>query len=167
MTNFVTKGGGEKERFATGAQRDTQDGKPLFHLIPIETLDLLQSLYSKVRLVVDRTNPPVTSLCPEDETRRDLIPDTFLNRLGGLLKRGADKYGDDNWKKGIKLLRIYASAFRHSVLWYAGDTSEDHATAAAWNWMAIIDTEHRIARGELPDDLADAGPMFHHRAREK
>lgn len=156
---FVTKDSGERQLFSTGAQRDTQSGKPQFDRIPVWLLALLQFPFSRTWLHIDRTAPPITGLCPEDEVRRDLLPDEFLNRLGGLLHRGALKYDDNNWRKGIYLSRIFASALRHSFLWLVGDTSEDHATAAAWNWMAIIVTEIDVTNGVLPKDLADAGPL--------
>ncbi|APU89112.1 conserved hypothetical protein [Virus Rctr85] len=166
MATFITLGGEEKEHFPTGAQRGTQANKPLFHLIPIHVLNQLQQVHGGAPLEVDSTNPPIADLCPEDEVRRDLIPDEFLNRLGGLLHRGALKYGDNNWQQGILLLRVIASLFRHLILWMAGDTKEDHMIAVAWNAMVIVWTEIMIWRGVLPKELADAGPCAN-RFKEK
>lgn len=100
-TEYVTKDSGERQKFDTGAQRDTQTGKP----------------------------------------RYDLIPLTGLTRLADLYARGAEKYDDDNWKKGIPYSRCYASMFRHMIQFLSGDETEDHMAAVAWNAMAIMHYE--------------------------
>ena len=45
LENYVTKDGGAKEQFATGSQRDTQQGKPRYSLIPPYPLKRLADLY--------------------------------------------------------------------------------------------------------------------------
>ena len=42
---FITKDSGVREKYDTGAQRDTQDGKPRFDLIPVTALKRLADLY--------------------------------------------------------------------------------------------------------------------------
>ncbi len=156
---IVTLDSGRRQQFQTGAQRDEQTDKPRFDLIPLDALDLLQELESGVAMEVDRTQPPITGWCDASEVRVALIPALALNRLGGLYHRGAVKYGENNYQKGIPLARIYASLFRHVIAWKAGDTSEDHLAAIAWNAIALMFTENAIAEGALPAALADAGPL--------
>ena len=60
----------------------------------------------------------------------------MLRRWAELLTRGAEKYEADNWLKAAgdeELARFKASAFRHFMQWYYGDTDEDHAAAVLFN----------------------------------
>jgi hypothetical protein len=47
MSNFELKDSGKKQTFGTGYQRDTQDGKPRFDLIPVACLYRVAELYRK------------------------------------------------------------------------------------------------------------------------
>ena len=156
---IVTLDSGHRQQFQTGAQRDEQTDKPRFDLIPLDALDILQRWEGGAPFEVDQSNPPITGWCDPRDVRIDLIPALALNRLGGLYHRGAVKYGDNNYQKGIPLARIYASLFRHLIAWKAGDTSEDHLAAIAWNAIALMFTENAVAEGKLLAELADAGPM--------
>lgn len=52
------------------------------------------------------------------------------------LTKGAAKYSESNWLKAegpAELARFRASAFRHFIQWYRGDTDEDHASAVFFN----------------------------------
>ena len=121
---------GKRQEFATGAVRDTADGKP----------------------------------------RIDLISPIFFGRLGEWMRLGAEKYGDRNWEKGIPLSRYIASAYRHLVAMHAGDESEDHAAALAFNAMGFMHTHAMIRRGVLPaylDDMpAHGNPFMDEQAEE-
>jgi hypothetical protein len=76
----------------------------------------------------------------DGKPRYDLIPPEMLKRLAELYARGAEKYGDNNWRLAnseAEYSRFKASAHRHFVQWSAGwDTEEDHAVAAIWNIIA-------------------------------
>lgn len=110
---FITKDSGKRMVEATGAQRDTNDGKGRF----------------------------------------DLIAPVPLRRLAELYQRGAQKYGDRNWEKGINLSRYIDSALRHINDYQTGDRSEDHLISAAWNLFAFVATEDKINKGLLPPEL--------------
>lgn len=72
----------------------------------------------------------------KDKPRYDLIDRPFLRRWAELMARGAEKYGENNWRKAAteeELTRFQSSATRHLFQWLEGDTSEDHATAIAFN----------------------------------
>lgn len=53
---YVTKDSGAREQFNTGMQRDTQDGKPRFDLIPTESLRRLADLYARGAIKYDEWN---------------------------------------------------------------------------------------------------------------
>ncbi len=86
--------------------------------------------------------------------RFDLLPYAPLKRLAGLYERGAEKYDDNNWRRGIPTNRAYESALRHlhqanelNTLKRLGRVtddpmaSEDHLAAAAFNIMVIMQNE--------------------------
>lgn len=70
--------------------------------------------------------------------RFDLIPPDALTRVAMLYARGADKYGDRNWEKGMPVSRFYSSALRHLFQYGQGDIDEDHLSAVIFNCLAII-----------------------------
>ncbi|MHA1304710.1 MAG: dATP/dGTP diphosphohydrolase domain-containing protein, partial [Candidatus Heimdallarchaeaceae archaeon] len=46
--------------------------------------------------------------------RFDLLPATAIKMVADVFERGAIKYGDRNWEKGIPLSRYIDSALRHT-----------------------------------------------------
>lgn len=80
----------------------------------------------------------------DGKPRFDLIPTEGLRRLADLYARGAEKYGDDNWKKGQPYSRAYASLFRHLIQWREGDRTEDHIAAVVFNAFALIYYEENL-----------------------
>ena len=68
--------------------------------------------------------------------RYDLIWAPMLKRWAELMARGADKYGENNWKKANteeERMRFKASAFRHFMAWFSEEDEEDHAAAVMFN----------------------------------
>ena len=109
MNSFIVKDSGNRERFATGAVRDTANDKP----------------------------------------RPDLISPFFMMRLGEHLRKGANKYTEWNWAKGIPSSRCFASCMRHLMQYAMGKRDEDHLSAAAFNIMAIIHNEETEGKAAL------------------
>jgi hypothetical protein len=107
---FITKDSGERQKFDTGAQRDSHG----------------------------------------DKTRYDLIPTFALKRVADLYARGAEKYDDDNWMKGIPYRRCLASLERHLHQFKQGDLDEDHLAAVVWNALAIMHYQE-VGRDDLDD----------------
>lgn len=104
----------DRVEFEGGGMRDAQNGKPRFDL-----------------------------LCPE----RVPYESQYLTRVAKLMGRGAEHYEDRNWEKFADqnaLDRARASAFRHFMQWFNGETDEDHAAAVFFNIQA---TEY--VRGRL------------------
>lgn len=83
-----------------------------------------------------------------EKPRYDLIDPEFLFRMAEVMRKGAEHYGEFNWTKGIPTQRYMASLLRHVFAYYAGDNSEDHLAAAAFNLMGIMRNE-----GTELDDL--------------
>jgi hypothetical protein len=89
--------------------------------------------------------------------RYDLLPPHAIFRLARHYENGAKKYGPHNWLKGQPISRYIDSAIRHIFKYLEGHTEEDHAIAAAWNMLAVVQTEEMVKRGTLPPELCDLG----------
>ncbi len=87
--------------------------------------------------------------------RYDLISPIALKRLAKHYENGAAKYGDRNWEKGQPLSSYMDSLIRHAYAYMAGDRSEDHAAAIAWNAFAVMHTEAMIKQSKLPASFND------------
>ena len=90
----------------------------------------------------------------EGKLRYDLIPADALEQLVGVYTRGARKYGDKNWERGLAFSRIYAAMMRHLQAWwqgedYAEDDGQHHLSSVAWGAMALL---HYHFSGPCEDD---------------
>jgi len=91
----------------------------------------------------------------ENKSRPDLISPYFMMRVGEHLDKGARKYAERNWEKGMPISRCIASLERHLNQYKMGLTDEDHLAAISCNIIFIIHYEEMIKRGLLPEELAD------------
>lgn len=167
---FVTKDSGERQKFETGAQRDVQAGKGRYDLFPwlvwpeaeerwersvggrfpLMLCKTVQSYVVSKKIEYLWTMATYTMLL----VSKDLYE--IRRRLAGVLERGATKYGDRNWEKGIPIGRYLDSFIRHT--WQANegrDKDEDHRTQALWNILCLIQTLGMIEMGLLPESLQD------------
>lgn len=76
-----------------------------------------------------------------DKDRWELVPPEIA-ALVALFTRGAKKYGDRNWEKGMSWGRIFGALMRHAWLWMAGEeydqeTGAHHMVAVAWNALIL------------------------------
>lgn len=74
----------------------------------------------------------------DGKPRYDLIPPIPLKRLAELYARGAEKYGESNWTKGMPSSRFLASLMRHLEQYRDGETDEDHLAAVVFNAFGIM-----------------------------
>jgi ribosomal protein S15P/S13E len=87
--------------------------------------------------------------------RYDLISTYATRRLAQVLERGASRYGDRNWEKGIPLMRHISSLKRHLDEFIEDHTNEDHLAHMFANAMMLVHTEEMIRKGALPKHLDD------------
>ena len=85
----------------------------------------------------------------EGKLRMSLVPHKALNDVMMRYLQGAETYGENNWKKGMKHSVLYDSAMRHLMQDFTGDVSEDHLGAALWNILGMI--WNRQNKPELDD----------------
>lgn len=85
----------------------------------------------------------------DDKPRMSLIPQQEFERVMKRYFDGAEKYGENNWMKGMPLSVYYDSMHRHLSAWWSGDTSEDHGAAVVWNMLCAMWTQR--VRRDLDD----------------
>lgn len=87
-----------------------------------------------------------------DKPRYDLVDWPMIKRWAELMSRGAVKYGENNWKQAAtqqELDRFRASALRHCIQYFNGDTDEDHAAAVMFNLGGAEMVRTKLAKGPL------------------
>lgn len=87
--------------------------------------------------------------------RMDLLPYFSMIELAKHFEDGANKYSDNNWRRGIPLSVYFDSAMRHMAKAAMGWDDEPHMRAVLWNIACFIETKERIRLGDLPKDLDD------------
>lgn len=69
-----------------------------------------------------------------------------LNRIGMIYAEGAEKYGYNNYLKGVGDPEFQKERLRHAIrhlhLWASGDRSEDHLAKVGWFCTAQMEIEH-------------------------
>lgn len=65
----------------------------------------------------------------EDKLRWDLLPWDALEEVVEVITKGARKYDDRNWEKGLNYSRLHAASIRHLTAWYQSREDFD----SEWN----------------------------------
>lgn len=81
------------------------------------------------------------------------IPPAVMAMLARRFEDGAEKYGMDNWKKGIPTHKYIDSLLRHLWAVQEGRIDEDHLSAVVWNAVCLAQTIDWIDTNELPREL--------------
>lgn len=81
-----------------------------------------------------------------DKLRYDLIPADALEELAKVYTYGARKYGDKNWRFGMKWNRIFGAIQRHLWSFWKGANEDDeskihHLAHAAWGCFTLLNYE--------------------------
>lgn len=80
----------------------------------------------------------------------DRLPPPAIRRLAQLYERGAVKYAERNWEKGMPLSVYLDSMTRHAFQASSGAQDEDHLAAVCFNGLAAIHFLE-LGRTELDD----------------
>jgi hypothetical protein len=70
--------------------------------------------------------------------RCDLLPARAVMAIAEVLKHGADKYGDNNWRK-IPVADHLNHALAHAFAYIAGDGQDDHLSHAACRLLFALE----------------------------
>ena len=138
-TNPTIKDSGTRQEFPTGAVRDIQKGKGRCDLLPLDVVCLLlpenpMDFISKFQNSGDESH--LYSALLTCRMFKDIS--TQLLEVSMHFEEGAEKYGEDNWKKGLPVKCYINSAVRHYLKWLRGDTDERHDRAFCWNILCAI-----------------------------
>ena len=79
-----------------------------------------------------------------------LISPYMEQRLARIMEKGAIKYADRNWEKGMPFSRFIDSAQRHITQFKMGLLDEDHLGQAIFNLMAVMHFQD-LGRKDLDD----------------
>jgi hypothetical protein len=115
VNKFETKDSGEREEYASGMRRDTQDGKPNFGLTQPLAVPYDEQMLTRFAALMTR----------------------------GAEKYGIRNWEIANSEEELE--RFKGSAFRHFQQWYCGETDEDHAAAIWFNVMCAEFVKGRLA----------------------
>lgn len=75
--------------------------------------------------------------------RWSLLEYSSLESLVRVLEFGAQKYDDENWKKGMKFTQVFNSLMRHLISWRKGEdvdseSGENHLSHVMANAMFLL-----------------------------
>lgn len=156
---------GEPQKFDGGAIRYTKNGKGRYDLMPGEVISELADIIDEIDIgyegcsrmgIIDKLfmgqyadgiiDLMVYGMSGSKEeycsVSSDVIPDYFLGMLEQLSKhyeKGAEKYGENNWKKGLPFKSFRDSGLRHTIQFLKnGNDNENHFIAAIWNFVNLL-----------------------------
>lgn len=135
---------GNRTEFESGAVRDMHEGKGRCDLLPMDMVAELfwgSDTHKEYTFVFDilhdfkETGAWEYLLIILGKFAENHWGDgkTMLLELSKHFGDGCEKYGQDNWKKGIPVNFYVDSATRHFLKFLRGDTDEPHDRAFCWN----------------------------------
>lgn len=149
----VIKDSGERHQFFEGGGvRDIQKGKGRCDLIPLDVVaDYLKDCGREHRVIQQLYRFQETGdtghlhlALQAFQLERDWSDPDMLLEVAIHFENGMEKYGQDNWKKGLPLFSYVSSSVRHYLKWVRGDKDEPHDRAFCWNIICAIWTcEHK------------------------
>ena len=132
---------GNRRTFQTGAVRYIQEVKgrcDLLPLLPIYNM-LRDDILFCVNQFEDSGDPKyLLEAVLQFSTEFDNSVYTMLLEVSIHFEQGAQKYGENNWQKGIPVHCYIDSAIRHYLKYKRGDDDERHDRAFVWNILCAI-----------------------------
>ena len=134
----MIKDSGNRQAFQSGAVRDVSQGKGRVDLIPLSVVAKLMK-DTPITYIgnFQKTGEVKWLYAALEEVMQDNKAHILLE-LSKHFEKGAQKYDEDNWKKGIPVERYIDSGLRHYLKYMDGQDDEDHHTAFVWNIMCLI-----------------------------
>lgn len=133
---------GERREFSSGAVRDSRRGKGRMDLLPLEVVYQILSCDPIIRELnefLKQGNTQHLYLALElFYINRYEDRETMILEVAKQFEDGAEKYGENNWQKGLPPNVYIDSALRHYIKYRRGDSSEPNDRAFVWNIMCCI-----------------------------
>lgn len=145
---------GERREFESGAVRDMQEGKGRCDLMPLDIVERFMcgpGSKSRVLHFIERfrLSGDVNNVACAMEQFCMVCGWSKAEAMMELSKHfaaGAEKYGVDNWRKGLPEWSYMSSAVRHYIKWVDGWTDEPHDRAVLWNLICLWWTHENITK---------------------
>ena len=120
------KDSGVRETYKSGAVRDTSKNKGRCDLLPLSVVaKLMKDNVMTYISYFQSTRQPKFLYQALEEVMQDDKPYLILE-LSKHFEKGAEKYEERNWEKGIPEDRYIDSAVRHYLKYLNGENDEDH-----------------------------------------
>lgn len=155
----MIKDSGNRTEFASGAVRDIQEGKGRCDLLPLDVVAIFTDDPVFMEIYSFQNTGDIGYLY---NILRDVHhclpftdPDTMFLEVAKHFEEGCEKYGENNWRKGIPVKRYIDSAVRHYLKYRRGDKDEPHDRAFCWNILCAIWTCYHIP--ELKEYMKEEG----------
>ena len=137
----MIKDSGERTQFDTGAVRDMRKGKGRCDLMPLEVIaEILDDVVIRDIAMFAQTGDYrdlSDAIIHFSNVRKWNLAETMLE-TSIQYEEGANKYGENNWQKGLPTWCYIDSAVRHYLKWLRGDTDESHDRAFVWNLLCCM-----------------------------
>ena len=149
---MTIKDSGARRQFKSGAVRDISKGKGRCDLLPLDTLSIWMSDLTYKYLNDYIRNGEIGALyelldyhiAPEEKA-------SVILELAKHYEKGAEKYEERNWEKGIPIHCYIDSAIRHYLKYIQGLNDENHFIAFIWNIFGALWThKNRPEMIDLP-----------------
>lgn len=134
------KDSGSRTEFATGAVRDLGGAdKGRCDLMPLDVIAEItgDSVIQNIAEFTEKGVRAFLAYALDNFRGYTNYPDMFLE-VSKHFAAGCEKYGEDNWKKGIPVKSYINSGVRHYLKYLRGDMDEPHDRAFVWNIMCAM-----------------------------
>ena len=134
---------GDRTQFESGAVRDMQKGKGRCDLLPLDVVAELMCDELFFEIDSFQHNSNVCHLmnalqCFVEVHGQWNNPISMILEVAKHFEEGAEKYGENNWQKGLPVKSYINSAVRHYLKFMRGDQDEPHDRAFCWNILCAI-----------------------------
>lgn len=140
----MIKDSGNRTEFESGAVRDMQKGKGRCDLLPFDVIGEFfggntDEIFMQIhRFQNDSDRIHLRAALKYFSHDHKWNPYTLLLEVSKHFEEGAEKYGENNWQKGLPVKCYINSAVRHYLKWLRGDQDEPHDRAFCWNILCAI-----------------------------
>lgn len=137
---------GTRQQFPTGAVRDIQKGKGRCDLLPLDVTAEYFTLYGEANKIIMSIHTFTTTgdyevlfrVLDRFNEQHWKNNKTMFLELSMHFEEGAEKYGENNWQKGLPVKCYINSAVRHYLKYLREDSDERHDRAFCWNILCAI-----------------------------
>ena len=163
----MIKDSGNRTVYESGAVRDIQEDKGRCDLMPIFEVGLTMRdtlLMNLGKSIVEykesngdwmKFRKDLSLVINEFAENEKISIGDLMLEVSMHFKEGAEKYGENNWQKGIPTHSYIDSAIRHYIKHKSGYKDERHDRAFVWNLLCLMWTI--INKPEMDDIVVYKG----------